>query len=169
MTLLDTLLPRWDARERHRIPLDAAPARALAAVRAATAEEMPLVRVLFRLRGLGRGAATATPVFDRMLAAGFRVLAEDEREVVVGLVGQPWRVRGGIRRDAPFESFDEPGFAKVAVSFSFDGAELATETRVLLTSAAARRRFRLYWAAIRQFSGLIRRSWLRAARRRAES
>ncbi len=37
------------------------------------------------------------------------------------------------------------------------------------TDAAARRRFRLYWLAIRPFSGLIRRLWLRAIKRRAES
>jgi hypothetical protein len=50
-----------------------------------------------------------------------------------------------------------------------DGALLETETRIYLTDAAARRRFGAYWLMIRPFSGLIRRLWLRAAKRRAEA
>jgi hypothetical protein len=38
---------------------------------------------------------------------------------------------------------------------------------VLATDAAARRRFGVYWAAIRPWSGVIRREWLRAIERRA--
>ena len=48
------------------------------------------------------------------------------------------------------------------------GARLETETRVFLTDAAARRRFGAYWLVVRPFSGLTRRLWLRAAKRRAE-
>ena len=43
-----------------------------------------------------------------------------------------------------------------------------TETRVQLTDEAARRAFRRYWFVVRLFSGLVRRSWLAAAKRRAE-
>ena len=49
-----------------------------------------------------------------------------------------------------------------------DGARLETETRVFLTDAPSRRRFAAYWLVIRPFSGLTRRLWLRAAKRRAE-
>jgi hypothetical protein len=49
-----------------------------------------------------------------------------------------------------------------------EGARLETETRICLTDASARRRFGAYWLVIRPFSGLIRRSWLRAAKKRAE-
>jgi hypothetical protein len=128
---------------------------------------MPLVRVLFRLRGLGRAATRDAPVFEQLLAIGFRVVAESERELVVGLVGRPWRFRGGLRSGVDFEAFDEPGYAKMAMSFAADGTELTTETRVLLTDAAARRRFRAYWIVVRPFSGLVRRAWLRASVSRA--
>jgi hypothetical protein len=49
------------------------------------------------------------------------------------------------------------------------GTLLTTETRVLATDEAARRRFGRYWRVIRPGSGAIRRSWLRAAARRAEA
>ena len=55
------------------------------------------------------------------------------------------------------------------MNFRADGGRLTTETRVLLTDARARRRFRLYWLVVRPMSGLVRRSWLRAAKRRAEA
>jgi hypothetical protein len=48
------------------------------------------------------------------------------------------------------------------------GSRLETETRVYLTDAASRRRFACYWLVVRPFSGAVRRSWLAAARRRAE-
>lgn len=49
-----------------------------------------------------------------------------------------------------------------------DGTLLATETRVFLTDERSRRRFAAYWLVVRPFSGLVRRSWLAAAKRRAE-
>jgi hypothetical protein len=49
------------------------------------------------------------------------------------------------------------------------GARLETETRVFLTDRSSRRRFRAYWLVVRPFSGFIRRRWLRAAKRRAET
>lgn len=57
----------------------------------------------------------------------------------------------------------------MAADFGFREGVLSTETRVWLTDARARRRFRAYWLVVRPFSGLVRRSWLAAARRRAEA
>lgn len=48
------------------------------------------------------------------------------------------------------------------------GCRLVTETRVFATDEAARRAFKLYWLVIRTGSGVIRRVWLGAAKRRAE-
>lgn len=45
----------------------------------------------------------------------------------------------------------------------------ARRDRPRLTDARSRRRFRAYWLVVRPFSGLVRRSWLAAARRRAEA
>lgn len=163
MTLLSELLPEYDFRERHSIEIDAPPTDVMQAVKAVTIEEMPIVRSLFRLRGL--------PTKGEVLELeGFAPLGEEaDREIVVGGVGQPWRATGGMRRGVDFRSFVEPGYAKMAMSFRVDGGTLSTETRVLLTDAGARRKFRRYWLAIRPFSGVIRRLWLRAAKRRAEA
>ena len=88
-------------------------------------------------------------------------------------IGKPWTPRGGLRPAADFVAFDEPGFAKMAIDLralpEASGSRLETETRVFLTDAASRRRFAAYWLVVRPFSGLVRRSWLAAARRRAEA
>ena len=55
------------------------------------------------------------------------------------------------------------------MDFHGEDGRLVTETRVRLTDETARRSFRGYWLVVRPFSGLVRRSWLKAAKRRAES
>jgi hypothetical protein len=51
-----------------------------------------------------------------------------------------------------------------------DGTTLiTTETRIYATDASARRRFAGYWRVIYPGSALIRRMWLRAIARRAET
>lgn len=166
MSRLDEVLPQWHFRERHAIPLVAPPEPALAAVLAVTPADSPLIRLLFGLRGLP--AERHDSIFDQLLRMDFRVVAEEPaREIVAVGIGQPWRLGGETVDARDFVRFDEPGYAKMALAFSSDGASLATETRVLLTDEASRRRFRLYWLVVRPWSGAIRRSWLRAARRRA--
>jgi hypothetical protein len=46
---------------------------------------------------------------------------------------------------------------------------LSTETRVHIEDPGSRRKFARYWRVVRPFSGLIRVSILRAAKRRAEA
>jgi len=166
-TLLSEVLPEYDFRERHARRIDAPSERVFAAVRELSADDTPLVRLLFRLRGL-RGE-TARPIFDQMERFGFDVVAEEPgRELVVAAIGQPWKLRGGARpRGVDFRTFDEPGFAKMALDWRFVDGTLTTENRVQLTDANARRAFRRYWLVIRPFSGLIRRAWLREIARRA--
>jgi hypothetical protein len=49
------------------------------------------------------------------------------------------------------------------------GATLVTtETRIYATDASARRRFAVYWRTIYPGSSLLRYTWLRAIKRRAE-
>ena len=166
MSVADAL-PVYHHREHHSIHVRATPEEALAAARAVTLADVPIVRTLFRLRGLGRPPRGT--LWDAMRSNGFQVAGED----TLLLVGQPWRITGG-RRPAveDFAAFDEPRHAKMGVdlraSAERGGACLETETRVYLTDAAARRRFAAYWLVIRGFSGLTRRAWLQAAKRRAE-
>lgn len=112
-----------------------------------------------------------------MVAGGFVELGEvPGREVVMGMIGQMWTLPGGrspkVAGGVEFFAFDQPGFAKAAISLEArevgGRCELVTETRVFATDEHARRAFARYWLIIRPGSGLIRRVWLRAAKKRAE-
>ena len=174
---LDQLLPSYEFHEVHRTPVAAAPGEALAAVRAVTPWQTPLVPLLFAVRSLPAGitgraglpADRSRPLFDQMVEFGFVVLAEEDDELVLGFVGQPWKLSGGsmpkIGSAAAWTAFDEPGYVKAAIGFRADGTTLSTETRIHATDPDTRRRFARYWRLIRPASGLVRRSWLRAARR----
>jgi hypothetical protein len=184
--ILDELLSRYDFHERHHLVVAAPPDQVYQAIKATTLGEMPLVGLLFAIRSLPRRLARTggpslsrnAPLVAQMLAAGFTLLAEDPgREVVFGVVGQFWKLRGGqvatIRNGSDFAAFDRPGFVKAAMGFVIleqeDGTCVETETRALATDGGSRRRFARYWRLIRFGSGAIRRSWLRAAARRASS
>jgi hypothetical protein len=163
LTLLSEVLPEFDIRTYRALELDAPPQRVWTALHETTLGDMPLVRMLFRLRGL-----PATRDRGLLDLEGFQRVAEDpRRELVVGAVGKPWTVRGGLRRDVDVSTFGEPGYARMALNVLFDGRTLSTETRVQLTDPRSRARFRRYWLVVGPFSSLIRRAWLRAIARRA--
>ena len=181
---LDELLPHYDFVEAHTRRVGASPAAALAAARAATPGEMPLVVFLYALRSVpallarGRGLHRdrSRPQWEQMLeSAGFMALVDEEDEIVLGYAGQPWKLTGGtgagVSSAEDWKEFAVPGYVKAVMNFRADqavgGALLITETRVLATDEGSRRVFGFYWRVIRPGSGLIRRSWLRAAARRA--
>ena len=155
-------LPSYDVRSVYAIDVDAPPDRALAAALAVTPSEAPLLRALFALRGLRSPAAL--PVWEAMA----RVFTPVDATTYVA-VGQPWHLMRRPRRGEDFAAFSEPGWAKLAMDWRAQDGRLVTETRVLLTDDGARRAFRRYWLVVRPFSALVRRSWLKAAKRRAES
>jgi hypothetical protein len=174
---LGELLPEFEFAERHFVRVDS-PATALAAAKDATPAEMPFLRVLFGLRSLpafvtrGRGLPRegGRSLAEQMIEWGFVVLVDEADELVLGFVGQPWKLTGGSmpRLDAAaWRSFQEPGYVKAVMNFRAAETGLETETRVRATDEQSRRQFARYWRLIRPFSGLIRRSWLRAAKRRA--
>jgi hypothetical protein len=182
---LDGLLPDFDVEETHSRRVGASPSAALAAARAATPGEMPLVPLLYALRAapalLRRRRrlprARATSMWEQMLESGFVSLVDDGDEIVLGYAGRPWKLSGGVRAGVTsaeeWERFSAPGYVKAVMGFRAEpadgGALLTTETRVLATDEAARRVFRRYWRVIRLGSVAIRRSWLRAAAHRAEA
>lgn len=183
--LLEEIVSEYDFGEVHAVRLPASPEVALGAVKQVRLGEIPLVRVLFAVRSIPayvageRGLPTdgADPLYRQLLDFGFVSIGEEPgRELVFGGIGQMFRVSGGVTpvfRDASeFVAFREAGFAKVAMNFSVrpvgSGSELCTETRVVATDAASRRRFGRYWRVIRPGSALVRRDWLAATKRRAE-
>jgi len=177
---LDRLLPDYDVHEVHSIRVRAQPLEIQRALSELTADEIWLFRALMTVRGLGaRGSDGSRPLLETAQEGGFAILAlEPGREVVLGVIGRFWQLRQRaiqpIRSPADFAAFAEPGFARAALNFliePLDGGacRVTTETRVIATDARARRAFRAYWTLVHPGSAFIRRMWLRALRRRAES
>jgi hypothetical protein len=79
--------------------------------------------------------------------------------LVLSVTGQFWRWRG---------RGPEPP-AQAVVEFRSVPGSLTTETRVHVEDPRSRRKFARYWRVVGPFSGLIRTSLLRAAKRRAEA
>jgi hypothetical protein len=152
---LDDILPQWQFRERHALRIDAPPERVYAALRAVTAREIRFFRAFTALRRLGRrgpesilNAPPDDPILDVATRTGFQWLADDPpRELVIGL-----RISRHV-------------FA--AMNFFIDGAEVSTETRVHAATRRSAWQFGAYWLLIRAGSGILRRTWLRAIKRRA--
>jgi hypothetical protein len=177
--LIDRAVPRWDFAERHaRLVRASAPLvwRALGEVRVS---DLPLTRLLMWARTLGRrpfGAADRRAL--HALPPG-EVARDEGRELLLAMVA-PTSLRTDARnlealRAASVDELVRPmpdGWVRIAMDFRVEATDgstlLTTETRVLATGPAARRRFRLYWLVIRGGSGLIRRELLHAVARRAE-
>jgi len=177
---IDSYLPTYDARSAHQIQIDAPAAVTYQALRGLEIGRSIPISVLFAIRALprlmtGKARPSRSITLQTLLEAGFTILEErPPREFVMGAVGRFWRPDSGLVSVAPeeFRDFDEPGYAKGALTFIVEergsGSLLATETRVACTDASALRKFSLYWRVIGPFSGLIRRLMLEEVKRSAE-
>jgi hypothetical protein len=182
--LLDRFMPRWDFAERHQTRVAAPAERVYQAAwnldlsrSLLTGGLMRLRELPWRLRGRGQRLPLKANSLEKLLEVGFILLGRQEpKELVLGLVGQPWRLSPELLRLRPeqFRDFAQPDQVKVAMNLlvtprAGGGCQLSTETRVLGTSPAARRRFLPYWFLIRPFSGIIRREMLLAIGQQAQS
>jgi hypothetical protein len=175
---LDSFLPAYEFSEHHDLEIDATREQVDRALRQVSVDQIGGIRVLYRLRGLGRGRRDTSQPFLGLAAIG-AVELENEPGVgvVLGLTGQFWRLRGGGRdlgrpRSADeFLAYARPDVCKAVIDFRIaelggGRCRLSTETRVHVEDPAARRAFRRYWLVIRPFSGLTRILFLRAVRKR---
>ncbi len=162
-TQLDRAMPAWEFDEVHETEVASDPQRIFDAIKAVRAEDITLFRTLVAIRRGGRSGpenilnpARNVPILDVALRSGFFVMADDSpREIVIGSV---------IIR--PNRAIAAMNFRVIAQGKT---CRLITETRIHTTDTAARRRFAVYWRIIHPGSDIIRRSWLRAIRLRAES
>jgi len=169
------LLGRADVSSAHAIDIPAEPAAAVEAMRAVRGSDLPVTRLLMAIRSFGRRPFTDRPVLEGLRGIGAHPLSAAPDRLEYGLIAQPWRLSGGERIDwdgaEQFAAFERPGFVKVQVDFwaeaAPDGSRLRTATRIRATDPQSLRRFKHYWRIVGPGSGLIRREWLRAARRRA--
>jgi hypothetical protein len=180
---LDEFAPAYQFSELHAIHVKAPPAQAYQAIRAVSADEIAFFRALTSIRRFGRAgpesilnAPEKLPILAVATRTTFLLLADEpDREVVVGtiVVAPPGFRRSSVPTPESYRQLSEPGFVKASMSFRVEpdgagGSNVTTETRVFATDAPARRRFACYWRVIYPGSALLRRTWLRAIRGRAE-
>lgn len=184
-TLLDAVLPQYDIRAHYQLLIPGSPSSTFRAIKELSPREIPLFSPLMALRSLPNrllgksgGLAANTPVLAQLTAAGFVDLEQQpDREIVVGCIGQFWKITGNEQMVAfcdgeEFITFQTPGYVKVAMNFFLESESnktlVRTETRILATDEIARKRFWWYWQVIGVGSGAIRRSWLKAIRRQVQ-
>jgi hypothetical protein len=169
--LLDRFMPIYEVVERKHTRVAAPAAVTLAAARELDLFHVPAVKAIFKAREAILGSTPDSGRPPRGLLAGvqtmgWRVLAEvPDREVVVGAVTRPWEPNPTFRPLPPdeFTSFSRPGYVKIVWTLRADPdgphrSVFRTETRAVATDAAARERFRRYWAFLSP--GIIFIRWL---------
>jgi hypothetical protein len=179
--LLDRFIPEYDVVERHHVRVAAPAEITLAAAADAELDQSALIRAIFKARELVLRAKPDTQTRPRglraqMTALGWGVLAEvPGREVVFGAVTQPWHADVVFRALPPdaFAAFHDPDYVKIVWTLRADpvgtsASVFHTETRVATTDAAARSKFRWYWARFSPGIILIRRTMLRVLKTEAE-
>ncbi len=190
--VLDELIPIASSGNSTSVEIAASPERVWRALHELTFRECRFTGALMAVRSipgliarrgaLGRrrsqpDAKRPETVIAAMTSSRFRLLHDDPpRLLVIGIVGQFWKLSGGVDVDISdaraFEEFDEPGYVKSAIDFAIEptttGARLSTETRNHATDEAAARSFARYWKLIGWGSKATRTDMLRAVKRRAE-
>jgi hypothetical protein len=175
--LLDRFMPRYEIREFHETRVAAPAEVAFTVARELDMQRSGVVRAIFKGRELFMGAASSNsrrpqPFLSEVLALGWRILHEEPgRKLVVGAVTRPWEANVTFRGLEPenFAGFQEPGYTKIIWTLEAEPAgggtsSFRTETRAVTTDAAARRRFRRYWAMVSPGVTLIRHEMLRQIR-----
>jgi hypothetical protein len=176
---IDEFLPNPDFAAAYEIPIHAPVSLVYERLLALDITASPIVRLLLSLRTGGRVRRPSGPGdFSRRFAGTrFVILAEvPDEEVVIGVAGRFWRPGGGRRlglKPGDFIAFSRAGHAKAAMNFRMRSHSqgrtlLATETRIACFGPAAWWKFRLYWAVVAPFSGVIRRAILKQIRVEAE-
>ncbi len=142
--------PRARRVNHYQVHTSAPAVRAYEATLRVSLRDVPVVQLLFGVRGIPyRTDMTVREFFSTGM---FRVLGEDPpREIVFAIARAQMRAVGNFR-----------------ITPTPSGSVISTETWVETDTFWATRAFRVYWAVIAPFSGLIRRVLLDAAKRRAE-
>ncbi len=180
--LLEGVMPVYEVAVRHRTGINAPVDVTFDALRRTQLERSAIVRALFRTRELAfrakhDGHHESRALVEEMLEIGWSILAEGASyEIVLGTITQPWKPNPAFNAldSAGFAAFNEPGFAKIALSLRVDPVspgrcEFSTETRVSTTDDRSRALFRNYWAFLAPGIDLIRRVLLQQIKTEAES
>ena len=196
--VLDAVLPDFDETIVAHVVVDAPPPVVFTAVRNMDFLEIhsPVMDAAMFLRGLPAligswfRRAPAPPAPQSFTLADFYSGSDDEsvlagwvplgetppHEIAFGAAGKVWQPEIEWRRVEPadFAAFAEPGFAKIAASFSMrpygrTRTLLSYEARTANTDPASRKRFKRYWFLVRIFVGVILKAAVRTAKDLAET
>ena len=181
---IDEFMPEFHFRERHTIVVSAPPEQVYAAIKSVSADEIALFNLFTGIRRFGRpgpegilNAPAKQPILDVATRTGFVLLLDRApSDVVLGavVVAPPGtRAPGRALTREAFIALTQPGFGKATMNFAIDDlgngtTRVETETRVLLTDTVALKRFTPYWRTIFPGSWILRATWLRAIKTRAE-
>jgi len=150
----------WQFREQHEIGVNAPPDRVYRAIREVRANEITLFNTLTAIRRGFRktnenilNAGADKPLLDVATKSGFRLITDKPPSEVVLAT----RIGNGV------------AVMNFLVTPTPTGSHLSTETRVHCNDARTLHAFTVYWRIIHPGSDIIRRMWLRAIKRRAES
>ncbi len=176
--LIELALPRYQFAERHQTIICAPAQRIADAIHHVPPGEIRFYDLLTWLRGMP-GAGDERPILDLALASNFVLLADTQAELLLGTAvdfskptpGRFQSVKGDV---GGFSALDVGGIPKVVFNFAIDPAPfgcqaVTTETRIHTGKAEIQRQFAAYWRVIQPGSALLRRTWLKAIRRRAEA
>ena len=181
--LLDRLMPEYEVCLRHSSTVHAPAGAAFDALCDLDFQRLPApVHALFETRARLMGAEyteneAPKGLVDQLAAFGWTLAPESSsRELVLVTATKPWQPAPVFRPvpAAEFKDFDEPGYAKIALSLGTrdrgtSESEVFTETRVQTTDPVSRARFRRYWSLVAPGVALIRAALLRRVRVAAES
>ena len=179
---LDDVLPNSHYVTRQSRWIDAPPDVVWEELHAVRLSGLPVTVVLSAARflpvllsGHGLGHLRDRPFLE---ALPVPLLASEEPEsVVFGGVLQAWRLRGGEEPPSldaeELQRWIQPGWVKAVMDFRLravrGGTELSSETRVLATDPATRKRFSFYWVFVQPGSTAIRWEVLTAVQLKAEA
>lgn len=173
-SLLDIVLPRYDVSACYSIRIQARPERIYRVLQ----EGVPtgaITRILMGLRNMPRILKKRQSAAPKAEDAFYRLMQLENREIVIGIIGQFWR---SVSTPLPIEGLDEfvaferPGYSKAAMNLRItplnaQECKVTTETRVV-SYGKARENFKNYWQVVGPFSGMIRKEILRKIKSKAE-
>ena len=170
--LIDKYCPIYITRSEYAIEVNASIEKVYPVVHSLNISHSKITRLLLRLRGFPADLHT----FDGLKHIGFIILGDEPfKEITFGLIGKFWTYPANIQKLSieNFNDFYREGFAKAVANITFKPLNkhktlVQTETRVFCFDKQSTFYFRLYWALIAPFSGLIRKGWLKTIKREAE-
>lgn len=180
-TVLDVIMPEYQASERHSARIHARPGQVIEAVRQSTFGDMKSLVTLLKIRGVFLPEPSRDPgdLRDRRILDSFAqahdIFGGSEHEIAI--FGS-WNVRQNRRPDVntlrEFADDRQPGGVKMGYDFIVEDAgggwsTITAETRVLALDPDTRRGLVRYWRLIVPGSGLLRLQWLDGIRKRAEN